>query len=88
MFAAQLRDVQRLAKARVHPIGVRAALMTYKSGRGVRGSGGQEGSMSVELTIVVLWMVFPIGLACGAGGGIGRALAQLRPQPGTPVDPR
>ncbi|MDX2092870.1 MAG: TROVE domain-containing protein [Kofleriaceae bacterium] len=36
---AQLRDPQRLAKARIHPIAVLAALMTYKSGRGVRGSG-------------------------------------------------
>lgn len=37
--AAQLRDPQRLAKARVHPIGILAALTTYKSGRGVKGSG-------------------------------------------------
>jgi 60 kDa SS-A/Ro ribonucleoprotein len=36
---AQLRDQPRLAKARVHPIAVLAALLTYKSGRGVRGSG-------------------------------------------------
>ena len=35
----QLRDPQRLLKARVHPIAVLAALVTYKSGRGVRGSG-------------------------------------------------
>jgi hypothetical protein len=34
--------------------------------------------MSVELTIVVLWMVFPIGLACVASGRIGRALTQMR----------
>jgi len=34
----QLRDGQRLIKARVHPIAVLAALMTYKAGRGVRGS--------------------------------------------------
>lgn len=39
---AQLRDPHRLAKARVHPIAVLAALMTYKSGRGVRGSGTWE----------------------------------------------
>ncbi len=36
---AQLRDPQRLAKARVHPIAVLAALVTYKSGRSVKGSG-------------------------------------------------
>ena len=36
---AQLRDRHRLTKARVHPIAVLAALMTYKSGRGVRGNG-------------------------------------------------
>jgi 60 kDa SS-A/Ro ribonucleoprotein len=36
--AAALRDPQRLAKARIHPIAVLAALVTYKSGRGVRGS--------------------------------------------------
>jgi 60 kDa SS-A/Ro ribonucleoprotein len=34
---ATLRDVDRLKKARVHPIAVLAALMTYKSGHGVRG---------------------------------------------------
>lgn len=38
-IATQLRDVQRLAKARVHPIAVLSALLTYRSGRGVRGSG-------------------------------------------------
>ncbi len=37
--AAQLRDPQRLAKARVHPIAVLSALVTYKSGRSVKGSG-------------------------------------------------
>ena len=36
---AQLRDAQRLAKARIHPIAVLAALLTYKSGRSVRGTG-------------------------------------------------
>ncbi|MBA3464441.1 MAG: TROVE domain-containing protein [Deltaproteobacteria bacterium] len=36
---SQLRDPHRLAKARIHPIGVLAALVTYQSGRGVRGSG-------------------------------------------------
>ncbi|HWE61027.1 MAG TPA: TROVE domain-containing protein [Chloroflexota bacterium] len=36
---AQLRDGTRLRKARVHPIAVLAALTTYASGRGVRGSG-------------------------------------------------
>jgi hypothetical protein len=39
--------------------------------------------VSVELTIVVLWMVFPIGLACVASGRIGRALAQLRQAEGS-----
>ncbi|HLL23944.1 MAG TPA: TROVE domain-containing protein, partial [Kofleriaceae bacterium] len=33
----QLADKDRLKKARVHPIAVLSALMTYKSGRGVRG---------------------------------------------------
>jgi 60 kDa SS-A/Ro ribonucleoprotein len=36
---AQLHDVQRLKKARVHPIAILAALVTYQSGRGVKGSG-------------------------------------------------
>ena len=36
---AQLRDPARLARARVHPIAVLAALTTYKSGHGARGSG-------------------------------------------------
>jgi 60 kDa SS-A/Ro ribonucleoprotein len=35
----QLRDAARLKKARVHPIAVLAALTTYKSGHGARGSG-------------------------------------------------
>jgi 60 kDa SS-A/Ro ribonucleoprotein len=35
---ARLRDVDRLAKARVHPIAILAALVTYQSGRG-RGDG-------------------------------------------------
>jgi 60 kDa SS-A/Ro ribonucleoprotein len=34
----QLRDPLRLRMARVHPIAVLSALMTYKAGRGVRGS--------------------------------------------------
>jgi len=34
----QLRDSARLRKARVHPIAVLAALRTYQSGHGVRGS--------------------------------------------------
>jgi hypothetical protein len=33
--------------------------------------------LSVELTVIVLWMVFPIGLACIASGRIGRALTQM-----------
>ena len=36
---AQLRDTQRLRKARLHPIAILAALVTYQSGRGVKGSG-------------------------------------------------
>jgi len=35
----QLCDVQRIRRARVHPIAVLAALRTYASGRGVRGRG-------------------------------------------------
>jgi 60 kDa SS-A/Ro ribonucleoprotein len=34
---AQLRDRERIRKARVHPIALLAALRTYASGRGVRG---------------------------------------------------
>jgi len=34
---AQLRDRERIRKARVHPIAVLAALRTYAAGRGVRG---------------------------------------------------
>jgi 60 kDa SS-A/Ro ribonucleoprotein len=42
IVVSQLRDAARLRKARVHPIAVLAALMTYKSGRGARGSGTWE----------------------------------------------
>ncbi|MBM3460230.1 MAG: TROVE domain-containing protein, partial [Armatimonadetes bacterium] len=35
----QLQDETRLRRARVHPIAVLAALTTYRSGKGVRGSG-------------------------------------------------
>jgi 60 kDa SS-A/Ro ribonucleoprotein len=35
---ARLGDASRLSKARVHPIGVLAALLTYKSGHGARGN--------------------------------------------------
>ncbi|MBA3395849.1 MAG: TROVE domain-containing protein [Deltaproteobacteria bacterium] len=45
--AAMLQDRERLTKARVHPIGVLAALMTYKAGRGVRGSGTWEPVASI-----------------------------------------
>lgn len=45
--ASQLRDKQRLAKARVHPIAILAALMTYGSGRGVRSSGTWQPVASV-----------------------------------------
>jgi len=46
-IATALRDPQRLAKARVHPIAVLSALTTYKSGRGVRGSGTWEPVASI-----------------------------------------
>jgi 60 kDa SS-A/Ro ribonucleoprotein len=36
-ITAQLRDASRLKKARVHPLAVLAALLTYRSGRSVRG---------------------------------------------------
>jgi hypothetical protein len=42
--------------------------------------------VSVELSIMVVWVVFPIGLACIASGRIRRALAQLREGPGTTDD--
>jgi 60 kDa SS-A/Ro ribonucleoprotein len=45
--AAQLRDPRRLCKARVHPIAVLAALMTYRAGRGVRGSSTWEPVVSI-----------------------------------------
>jgi 60 kDa SS-A/Ro ribonucleoprotein len=35
---AKLGDNTRLAKARIHPVAVLAALLTYKSGRGAKGS--------------------------------------------------
>lgn len=38
----KLTDGPRLAKARVHPIAVLSALMTYQRGKGVRGSGTWE----------------------------------------------
>ncbi len=38
-IVAQLTDRDRLKKARVHPIAVLAALVTYKSGRSARGQG-------------------------------------------------
>jgi 60 kDa SS-A/Ro ribonucleoprotein len=45
--SAQLRDPQRLGKARVHPIAILSALSTYKAGRGVRGSGTWQPVASV-----------------------------------------
>ncbi len=39
LVAARLVDPARLAKARIHPIAVLAALTTYKSGQGARGNG-------------------------------------------------
>ncbi|TMQ08454.1 MAG: TROVE domain-containing protein [Deltaproteobacteria bacterium] len=38
-IAEQLTDARRLAGARVHPIAVLAALLTYRSGHGARGGG-------------------------------------------------
>ncbi len=38
LVTARLGDNARLAKARVHPIAVLAALMTYKTGKGARGN--------------------------------------------------
>ena len=35
----QLGDADRLKRARVHPVGILAALVTYSKGRGIRGSG-------------------------------------------------
>jgi len=46
-IATALRDPLRLKKARVHPIAVLSALMTYKSGHGVRGSGTWEPVASI-----------------------------------------
>jgi 60 kDa SS-A/Ro ribonucleoprotein len=37
--AEQLADPRRLASARVHPIALLSALMTYRAGQGVRGNG-------------------------------------------------
>jgi hypothetical protein len=34
--------------------------------------------MSVESSIVVVWVCFPLGLACIASSRIGRALARMR----------
>ena len=34
--------------------------------------------MSVELSIVVVWVLFPAGLACIASSRIGRSLARMR----------
>ena len=39
IIKSRLRDQDKLKKARVHPIQVLSALLTYKSGRGVRGKG-------------------------------------------------
>jgi 60 kDa SS-A/Ro ribonucleoprotein len=38
----QLRDPARLARARIHPIAILAALVTYRSGRGARGQATWE----------------------------------------------
>lgn len=42
VIAARVTDADRLRKARVHPIQVLAALMTYSAGRGARGKGTWE----------------------------------------------
>ncbi len=34
--------------------------------------------MSVEVSIVVVWVLFPAGLACIASSRIGRSLARMR----------
>jgi 60 kDa SS-A/Ro ribonucleoprotein len=36
-IVARLEDAKRLERARIHPVGVLAALMTYKAGHGARG---------------------------------------------------
>jgi 60 kDa SS-A/Ro ribonucleoprotein len=38
IVSTRLRDHSRLAKARIHPIGILAALVTYQSGRSAKGS--------------------------------------------------
>jgi 60 kDa SS-A/Ro ribonucleoprotein len=43
----RLRDVERLRKARVHPIAVLAALVTYAGGRGVRGTAEWKPTASI-----------------------------------------
>jgi 60 kDa SS-A/Ro ribonucleoprotein len=40
--AEQLREVHRLKKARIHPIAILSALLTYKQGRSLRGSGSWQ----------------------------------------------
>ena len=40
--AGRLTDEEQLKKGRIHPLSVLAALMTYQSGHGVRGSGAWE----------------------------------------------
>jgi 60 kDa SS-A/Ro ribonucleoprotein len=44
---ARLGDARRLTKARIHPIAVLAALLTYRSGRGVRGKGSWDAVAAV-----------------------------------------
>ena len=41
-LTAQLRDEERLRRARVHPLGILAALKTYAQGHGVRGNATWE----------------------------------------------
>ncbi|NVB81815.1 MAG: TROVE domain-containing protein [Kofleriaceae bacterium] len=58
---AQLRDPARLAKARVHPIAVLAALTTYKSGHSARGSGTwQPVAKIVDALDAAFYATFPL----------------------------
>ena len=51
----QLRDQERLQKARLHPIAVLAALVTYKSGRCVRGTATWD---PIATIVDALWAAF------------------------------
>lgn len=64
--SALLRDPQRLARARVHPIALLAALATYRSGRGVRGSAPWQ---PVTSLVDALDAAFHAGAAAVAASG-------------------